>query len=240
MCGPATVPITFACTPKWPSASTRLVAVRSWPAVSGRVCSPRRARQQPARVGQLPDEVGVVGDGAAQPALRRELRGVGARDARDLLLLGLLARLAASRARRGGGSGRGVRPARARRPAGRSASSSSCGSGASSRQSREGASTCVARTISSAGSGLGRVQLLLGAEVAQQLAARVRAGAASRRPAARAESPDHARRVEQPVPGRAQRRRERGARQQDHADEQQEHDEDADAERPARAGRASL
>ena len=40
MCGPATVPITFACTPKCPSASTRLVAVCAWPAVSGRACSP--------------------------------------------------------------------------------------------------------------------------------------------------------------------------------------------------------
>ena len=39
MCGPATVPITFACTPKCPSASIRLVAVRSCPAVSGFDCS---------------------------------------------------------------------------------------------------------------------------------------------------------------------------------------------------------
>ena len=39
MCGPATIPITFACTPKCPSASISAAAVFSWPAVSGRLAS---------------------------------------------------------------------------------------------------------------------------------------------------------------------------------------------------------
>ena len=40
MCGPATMPMTCACTPKWPSASTSWAAVFSCPAVSGRFASP--------------------------------------------------------------------------------------------------------------------------------------------------------------------------------------------------------
>ena len=39
MCGPATLPITRASTPKCPSASTSWAAVFSWPAVSGRDAS---------------------------------------------------------------------------------------------------------------------------------------------------------------------------------------------------------
>src|SRR6478752_1937035 len=39
MCGPATMPMIFAWTPKWPSASMSAAAVRSCPAVSGLLCS---------------------------------------------------------------------------------------------------------------------------------------------------------------------------------------------------------
>ena len=39
MCGPATMPITRASTPKWPSASTSWAATFSCPAVSGRFAS---------------------------------------------------------------------------------------------------------------------------------------------------------------------------------------------------------
>ena len=45
-----------------------------------------RARQQLARVGHVPDEVGVVGDDVAQAALRRQLGGIGARHAGDFLV----------------------------------------------------------------------------------------------------------------------------------------------------------
>ena len=74
MCGPATVPITFACTPKWPSASTRLRRRLRLPGrVRARLLA-GRARQQLARVGHLPDEARVVGDRVAQAALRRQRR----------------------------------------------------------------------------------------------------------------------------------------------------------------------
>ena len=39
MCGPATMPITRASTPKWPSASISCAATFSCPAVSGRAAS---------------------------------------------------------------------------------------------------------------------------------------------------------------------------------------------------------
>ena len=39
MCGPATMPMTFASMPKWPSASVSWAAIRSWPAVSGLLAS---------------------------------------------------------------------------------------------------------------------------------------------------------------------------------------------------------
>jgi hypothetical protein len=39
MCGPATIPITFACTPKWPSASMSCAATFSCASVSGRPAS---------------------------------------------------------------------------------------------------------------------------------------------------------------------------------------------------------
>ncbi len=47
----------------------------------------RRAGEQARGVGELPDEVRIVGDRAAQAPLRRELCGIGVRDAGDLLLL---------------------------------------------------------------------------------------------------------------------------------------------------------
>ena len=86
MCGPATIPITRASTLKCPSASISCAATFSWPAVSGRAASSVE-RVSLAASGQLPDEVGRVGDLAAVAALRRELLGLDglgrpARDAR--------------------------------------------------------------------------------------------------------------------------------------------------------------
>ncbi len=75
MCGPATVPITRASTPKWPSAST------SWAAdllLAGGVGARRLAggALEEARVGDAPLEVGRVGDRRAVAALRGEVVGV--------------------------------------------------------------------------------------------------------------------------------------------------------------------
>ena len=72
-----------------------------------------RARQQARGVRQLPDEVGVVGDGAAQPPLRRQIRRIGMRDPGDLLLLILLILLLGiGSGARGSGAGRRSRAAR--------------------------------------------------------------------------------------------------------------------------------
>ena len=67
--------------------------MRSCPAVSGRTCSARRAREHAVAVGQLPNEVRVVGHDAPQASLRRQLVRVHltGRHAGDLLLLRLLA-----------------------------------------------------------------------------------------------------------------------------------------------------
>ena len=48
MCGPATLPITRASTPKWPSASISWAAIFSCPAVSGRAASSDERFSEPA------------------------------------------------------------------------------------------------------------------------------------------------------------------------------------------------
>src|ERR1700693_2242509 len=104
MCGPATVPITFACTPKWPRASTRPAAVPEAPPQSRRDLSlvggvgarllAGRARQEIPGFGQLPREVRVLGDGVAQTPLRGQRAGFRARHAPDLPLEEVRARAA--------------------------------------------------------------------------------------------------------------------------------------------------
>ena len=108
--------------------------------------------------------------------------------------------------------------------------------------STDGASTWVARTISSSGSGSGGCMASPASSAPRS----------ARRPRPRRSSPSARRRrslrdvatprsqhplaVDQPVAGRAQHRRQRGARQQDHADDQQEDDEDVHADAAAPAG----
>ena len=194
--------------------------MRSCPAVSGRDCSPRRARQQPGRVGQLPDEVGVLGDrrrGSAPCGVELIGAGVGVRHARDRLLLGcVLVRRRAPRRRpiRGAGERSAARSRRPRRRPRRAGPS--C----------DGASTCVARTISSSGAGSGDRSAASERRSASLRARGPRSAAGSRR--ARAA---HPRVVSiRPLPVARSAPRERGAGQQDRADEQQEQHEDVHAD----------
>ena len=113
MCGPATLPITRASTPKWPSASTSWAAIFSCPAVSGRAASSEE-RFERAGVRHRPLEVGRVGDRRPVAALRREIgrraghaRLVGLRvlgEARGLLHLGLGSEASGSWGSNGSGS----------------------------------------------------------------------------------------------------------------------------------------
>ena len=181
---PATVPITRACTPKWPSASTRPAATRSWPAVSGRLCSALERVSRRLAWGSRQTKSGIRGHLLAQaPAWSQELRvarprpgGTRARVARagPLGLLpraagfaglavevpgvgGLLGGRAGAPALRVPGR-RGLFPATVPLPG---SPSGSRGAGSSwfqirgSSASSAGASTCVARMISSSGLGSG-------------------------------------------------------------------------------------
>ncbi len=117
MCGPATMPITRASTLKCPSASISCAATFSWPAVSGREASSVE-RVSLVASGQLPDEVGGVGDVRAVAALRGQLllRDRLGRPARDAGLV--LDRILGEARQLGDGLGRGSGSARLGPPVG--------------------------------------------------------------------------------------------------------------------------
>ena len=216
MCGPATVPITFAWHAGAPAPPPAHVAVRSCPAVSGRGLIGRRAGQQGrAASGSFQTRVRVIGDrslaacpSASGPAgcpLRQQKRPQSP----------LLARPPPPHPHP-----QAPRPGRASAPRARAGSAAPPPPHLI--QSHDGASTWVARTISSSGAGSGSCICSRGASSCKARL-ETRGRGASRSSARRcADRPHHPRGVHQAAAGRPDHARDRRSRQQDHTGDQQE------------------